>query len=326
MPSNTPRKHHTVTAGYLRRFALNKRIDIHRGSATTRKGARGVAFQLDYWGSPDVAAKMEAWLGKEEDRALDVLSDLGSLWPLRGDDRGALGIFMAIHVVRTPAYGGLIRQMGARADEEILTENATELGLSPEEVEVYAELLRGDDIHAHTLTRQARYIGSYLASMHWSLVEFEEPLITSDQPVVLLPPIPVPITPASAQFPTGLAATFEGRFTLDPHHALVMSWDENPTEPTVQGTYAQARSINVALKAQAVSEWYSQPGTAPPFLVPPHLQERVYAISQELRPGYSVERARSSARRQHAEGIVDKMIMGENPGQMPWAVMAVDET
>jgi hypothetical protein len=326
MSSNAPRKHHTVTAGYLRRFALDKRIKIHRGATTTTKGVRGVAFQLDYWGSTDVATKMEAWLGKEEDRALEVLSDLSSRWPPRGDDRGALGIFMAIHVVRTPAYSGLIRQLGARADEEILAENAAELGLTPEEVEVYAELLRGDDVHAHALTRQARYIGSHLASMHWTLAEFDEPLITCDQPVVLLPPVPVPVTPASAQFPAGLAATFEGRFTLDPHHALVMSWDEDPTEPILQGTYAQACSINAALKAQAMSEWYSQPGTTPPFLMLPYATERVYAISQELRPGYSVERARSSGRRQHAEGIVDKMVEGEHPGQMPWAVLSVDET
>jgi hypothetical protein len=58
---------------------------------------------------------MESWLTKEEKRALDVLSGLPTRWPLRGDDRGGLGIFMAIHVVRTPAYGGFVRQMGERA-------------------------------------------------------------------------------------------------------------------------------------------------------------------------------------------------------------------
>jgi hypothetical protein len=323
--SNTPHKHHTVTAGYLRRFALDKKIDVHRGGTTRRKGVRGVAFQLDYWGSPGVATKMEAWLEKHENRALDVLSDLSSRWPLRDDERGAIGIFMAIHVVRTPAYSGLMRQMGERANREVLEENAEKFGLSAEAVEMYAELLRSDDVHAHTLTRQARYIGSYLASMHWSLVEFGEPLITCDQPVVLLPPIAVPVTPASAQLPTGLAATFEGRFTLDPHQALVMSWDDDPTEPKVQGTYAQACSINAALKAQAMPEWYSQPGTTPPLLMPLHLEERVYAISQELRPGYSVEHARLSRRRRHAEGILDKMIEGEHPGQMAWAALSVED-
>lgn len=325
MQPNAPRKHHTVTAGYPRRFALDKRIDVHRGRTITRKGVRGVAFQLDYWGSPDVAANMEEWLGKEEDRALDVLSDLNARWPLRGDDRGALSIFMAIHVVRTPAYGGLIRHLGARADEEILAENVAELWLTPGEAGVYAELLRSDDVHANTLTRQARYIGSYLASMHWSMVEFDEPLITSDQPVVLLPPVQAPVTPATALMPAGLAATFEGRFTLDPHHALVMSWDEDPTEPTVQGTYRQACNINATLKAQSMSEWYSRPGTTPPFLMPPYLEERIYAISQELRPGYSVERARASGRRQHAEGIINRMVEGKHPGQMPFAVLSVNE-
>jgi hypothetical protein len=326
MASNAPRKHHTVTAGYLRRFAHDKRISIHRGATTTTNGVRGVAFQLDYWGSPEVATKMEDWLGKEEDRALDVLSNLDARWPPRSDDRGALAIFMAIHVVRTPAYGALIRQMGARADREVVAESAADLGLTPEEAEAYVELLRGDDVHANTLTRQAHYIGSYLASMHWTLVEFEEPLITGDQPVVLLPPIPVPVTPATALMPAGLAATFEGRFTLDPHHALVMSWNEDATEPKLEGNYRQACSINAALKAQSMSEWYSRPGTTPPLLMLPYLEERVYAISQELQPGYSAERARASGRRQHAEGIVDQMVAGEHPGQMPFAVLTVNES
>jgi len=51
--------------------------------------------------------------------------------------------------------------------------------------------------------------------------------------------------------------------------------------------------------AHAMSERYSRPGTTSPFLMMPYLEEHVYAISQELRPGYSVERARSSGRRQH---------------------------
>jgi hypothetical protein len=327
VPSNTPRKHHTITAGYLRRFSRQSRIDVHRGSSTETKGVRGVGYQLDFWGSAEVALKMESWLTKEENRALDVLSDLPTRWPLRGDDRGSLGIFMAIHVVRTPAYGGFVRQMGERANHDVLAKNAPALGLTAEEVDIYAELLRSDEIHTNTLTRQARFIGSYLASMHWSLVEFGQPLITSDQPVVLLPWMPVPVTPATALLPAGLAATFEGRFTLDPHHALVMSWDEDRTEPALQGTYAQACSVNAALKAQSVSEWYSRPGTTPPFLMLPYLEERVYAISQELRPGYTVERAGASGRRQHAEEIVDRMVRGEVPlEQMPWATMAVEES
>src|ERR1700751_6066237 len=108
MARNVPRKHHTITAGYLRRFAESNRVEVHGRTGTRTEGVRGVGSQLDYWGAPDVAAKMEDWLGKKEHRALDVLSDLNARWPLRGDDRGALGIFMAIHVVRTPAYGALI--------------------------------------------------------------------------------------------------------------------------------------------------------------------------------------------------------------------------
>jgi Protein of unknown function (DUF4238) len=224
-------------------------------------------------------------------------------------NRGALGALMAMHIVRMPSYGAFVRDMGERATRDVLAE--TDHDLDAEQTAEVEAWLRGDGVHADTLWRHVMRFASFLCSMHWTLVEFEDDwLITGDQPVVLLPPVLQPITPASALLPAGLSYTLEGRFTLDPRRALLMTWSEDPEERRVSGSHAQACSINCAIKAQALQEWFSRPGMTPPFLSPPLLQERVYPISLELLPGYTTPQAGASGRRAHAERIVREMIGG----------------
>jgi hypothetical protein len=139
-----------------------------------------------------------------------------------------------------------------------------------------------------------------------------------------LPYVPSPITPASAITPQGLAATLEARFTLDPRRALLLSWRETEEE-TLAGTYAQACSINCALKKQTLQEWFCRPGSNPALYSFPLITEPpVYPISIELLPGYGVASAASSGRRQAAERIVFEMIEDQTPpSQMRW--VRVDE-
>ena len=143
-----------------------------------------------------------------------------------------------------------------------------------------------------------------LPGVHWTFVEVERDwLITGDQPVVFLPPVPQPITPASALLPAGLSYTLEGRFTLDPRRAVLMTWSEDPEERWVSGSHAQ-RLSGVGLRDQGAGAADGSPffQDAPP-LSPPLLQERVYPISQELLPGYTVPQAGASGRRAHARGL-----------------------
>jgi hypothetical protein len=227
-------------------------------------------------------------------------------------DRSALGALMGMHIVRMPSYVAFVREMGERATRDTLAK--TEHDLDAQQVAQVEDWLRGDSVHADTLWRHVRRFASFLCSMHWSLVEFEEDwLITSDQPVVLLPPVPQPITPASALLPAGLSYVLEGRFTLDPRHALLMTWREDPEELQVPGSHEQACSINCALNAQAMREWFSLPGTRPPFLSPPLLRERVYPVALELLPGYTIPKAGASGRRAHAERVVREMTESTAP-------------
>lgn len=72
--------------------------------------------------------------------------------------------------------------------------------------------------------------------------------------------------------------------------------------------------MNCAIKAQALQDWFSIPGTTPPVLSPPLIQERVYPISLELLPGDTIPHARASRPRAHGERIVREMIGGTPQG------------
>ena len=163
-------------------------MTVRKNGNVSDKGVAVVGFQRDFWGDdPELAAEMEARFEGAEKRALDVLTELPSRWPLTGDDRGLLAEFLAIHIVRMPSFGGYIRQIGEQANRETIAEGAPKHGFDDAQAAVYAELLRSDRIHADGLLRQIPRVGSMLGSMHWSIVEFPEDwLITCDQPVVML--------------------------------------------------------------------------------------------------------------------------------------------
>ncbi|MFZ1154424.1 MAG: DUF4238 domain-containing protein [Solirubrobacteraceae bacterium] len=315
-----PRKHHIVTAGYVRRFTHDDVVTVHRQDGRVYdEGPAGVGYQRDFWGSPELASRIEAAFCKLESFALNVINDIQGRWPLTGNQRAALGRFLALHIVRLPAYGGFTRMLGEYAARQTIADGVVEYQMDPEEAAVYAEALRDESVHVNSLVRQMSRIASFFCSMHWSLVEFPEDwLISCDQPVVLLPYSLSPITPASAITPQGLAATLEGRFTLDPRHALLLTWHETE-EATLAGTYAQACSINCALRAQTLQEWFCRAGSTPPFLSPPLAEERIYPISIELLPGYSVGSAAASKRRLAAEDLVLRMVNEQTPAsKMRW--------
>ena len=240
---------------------------------------------------------------------------LKSRWPLTDEDRVTLARFVSLHIVRTPAFGEWLRALGNKTAKEVLAEAAVKHELDEEQLTPYAERLASPHMHAQTLLRQVNRAASPLLSMHWSIIEFpEDSLIGCDQPVVLIPCArPDRITPASAIPPFGVMGTFEGRFTLDPRHVLLMTWVESGEEPWLTGDRIGASHINASLKAQAVDEWFRRPGTIPPFISAPLLGERVDPISPALFRGYTPRRAVASPRRHAAGRSVMKMVASRLP-------------
>lgn len=268
-------------------------------------------------GPQALAEKVEGILTRNESDALALLANLKSRWPLVDEDRLTLGRFVSLHIVRTPAFGKWLRALGNKTAKEVLAEAAVKHELDEEQLAPYAERLASPHMHAQTLLRQVNRAASLLSSMHWSIIEFpEDLLIGCDQPVVLIPfARPDRITPESAIPPFGVAGTFEGRFTLDPRHALVMTWVESGEEPWLAGDRIGASHINASLKAQTVDEWFRRPGTIPPFISAPLLEERVDPISPALFRGYTLQRAVASPRRHATVRCVTKMVEEQTPDE-----------
>ncbi len=316
--TGAPRRNHTVSAGYLSRFAKGGRLTVHHATRGTREdGPRAVGFQKDFWGPARLAREVEEAFNKCENPALRALRKLSERWPLETPERALLAQFLAIHVIRTPAFSVFARRSGVESVRDVAQRHR----LAPDEVAAATEWIMGPHMHANALIGQIGRIASIFSSMQWTLVQFDHDfLITCDQPVMLLPLVSTPITPASSVPPNGFPATVEVRFTLDPRQMLLMTWAEIPdSEHPIKGTHSQACSVNCALQAQALEEWVYRPGTTPPFLSPPLLQRRIYPISFELISGYTFKVATQSRRRVEADRLMAKMIEEDAPrDRMRW--------
>lgn len=309
-----------MSAGLVRRFAGptpgGKQVTVHhRLKGEYDQGPNGVGYEFDYWGPPDLAEKVEGILARNESDALSLLSNLESRWPLTDEDRVALARFVSLHIVRTRAFTKFLGEVGKKAATEVLAESAAEHNLDEDAIAPYAELLESPHMHAQQVVRQVNRVASPLLSMHWTIIEFaEDVLIGCDQPVILIPwARPDRLSPESVIPPFGMMATFEGRFTLDPRHALLMTWVDSGEEPWLTGDRIQASHINASVKALAVDEWFRRPGTSPPFISAPLLEERVDPIAPALFRGYTLQRAAASPRRRAAEQAVIKMVLEQTP-------------
>jgi hypothetical protein len=228
---------------------------------------------------------------------------------------------MALHIVRTPAFGLFL---GLVTEDAIINERRRGR-VPPESFDAVASFFRGPRMHAHALLGLIARIGSLLCAMRWVLVRFvEDVLVTSDQPVVTIPLTP-PGRPESARVvpPGGFLDTLEVRFSLDPRTLLLLSWsEEEDAREAYEGTFAQAREVNCSVSYQADREWFYRPGTVPQRLIPPWLEPRIVPLAPQLLSGYDVQVAERSSRRRAADLTMTRMISEDAPRDvMRWPTL-----
>lgn len=311
----TPRNIHIASAGYLRRFAVGGHVMVHdvETGVRARRGVKAAARRLDWWGrEPGLAEAIEKSLSQCEGPALAYLRTLDRRWPVERDAKAVIAQFIAIHVVRTPAFGVLLRDTA----EAAIADERARGRIKPEDFEEAAKVFRGERIHAHSLLGQITRIASVLMSMQWIRVQFADGLlITGDQPVVALPWMPEGRQPNMAVMPVGgFLDTMEIRFSVDPQSALIMTWhpDEDAAEG-VEGTFSQACNLNNSISRQADKEWFFRPDTVPHQLDPATLQRVVLPISPDLIRGYTPQLARSSPRRRAADQLMQEIVRDNMP-------------
>jgi len=151
-------------------------------------------------------------------------------------------------------------------------------------------------------------------------------LASSDQPVVPVPLIaPHASVPVAAIPQTGLLSTFEYRIALDPRHALVMCWlDEPYAKDPVPGDYRVAANLNIATAGQAEKHAYWPSEVQVPFVCAPEVGGLSDVVSLSLSPRYTLAAVRRSRRRERTRAILEGMI--EEGIKMPGKIETVSVT
>jgi hypothetical protein len=146
--------------------------DVATGESK-RRGVRAVARRRDWWGTePGLSEVVETSFNQCESPALRSLRALDKDWALTAESRALLAQFIAIHVVRTPAFGTFVRGTTEAAIDDFRDRGT----IAPESFDGAADLFRRPRMHANTLLGQITRIASLFCSMQWVLVRFNEDL------------------------------------------------------------------------------------------------------------------------------------------------------
>ena len=201
-----PRRIHLVSQCHIRGFATDDRVALRNtdGSHESARRVASVGWRPGWWG-PDgaLSQNVEELLRETEDRAAPILREVESRWPFVLDDRAQIAQFVAIHVVRGPAWRDAY---GVASMQAMSTELRSRRWDDNVERLAFADFV-GDPLRAQAMLKDVPRIASILMSMCWSLIRFDDPLVGScDQPVVwyplLLPRQTTPIRAVSAwRFP-----------------------------------------------------------------------------------------------------------------------------
>lgn len=306
---------HIVPAGSLRAWAINKQIAVRRPGDPAiypnnprRAGTRGPFYRRHRPDSTQVD-DVEWSLSQAESRSLPIMREIEQRWPLSREDKGVLGQFIALQLVRGPGFydwlsgfrGEEFARMraaeGAKSEPNIPTLEATQDFLATE-----------TQAHVRMISLVPK-IGTLFGSTYWALMRFERPLIAiSDHPVVVWPLNATSLPHDQELSIEGQQNSLEVRYPVSPHLALVMSWLDEPNEeePVIGGNRQQACNLNTLTIAQTDEQWFHMLGTSPPTTT-----GHLLPLSPQIHPGYSAVAARSSARRRAAVELVQPL-MGEN--------------
>lgn len=202
----------------------------------------------------------EGAMSRLEGKALPVIRRVEELWPLEGKERGHVAEFMALQLMRTPAwrewYGGALERAEAN------TEGAK---ASAEARAAAAQIMRSDQQRHTRIGENLAPVGTVFLNMRWTLLRCgASRLATSDHPVVTVPLAAERLRAITAVPEDGVLGTAEARLALSPRHLLVLSWADDWSAERIQKmTVRQLRNHNAAVIEQADVQWFHHPQHRP---------------------------------------------------------------
>ena len=309
---------HVVPAGYLRPWTHGAKIAMRlvgreQVSTSVRNvGVRSVGVRKNIYRRerPTTGETIHdtEWSNQQlENEALPVISSLASRWPLGMDDKGRVALFFALQYVRGPAFKAWHeRHMQPIIDAVRSDPVATTVPTPDESPEEVADKVIGhlsSDTHRLVkMIKATRTVAVAFGSMRWTLVTFAKPrLVTSDQPVVVWPLARGRARPCPNDLNSGVTDTLEVFVPIASQLLLLMTWIRGPDLPAViPGANRHIATANAFVVANADAQWFHEPGVKPWRLAAGPRDP----LSAELIPGYDVEAASRSKRRQDVAPLV----------------------
>jgi hypothetical protein len=320
---------HITTAAYLTGWAdpasgQLARIRVSTGAGrppSELKKPRSVGARRRFFGpDPKVRRRAEQRFNFYEDKGIQALNRLGDSWPPRHDERIDIGCLVGVHMVRTPAF---VAVTGARSRAEFERKLPSyRETMSAEQIDQLQTHFDSSTYQIDTMLDLVLKQASLLASMHWTMLEFADPLLaSSDQPVSVVPLLvdgqtaPVEAAPAS-----GFLACEEIRFPIDPWRCLLLTWIEGfDSERALHPSDGIASEINRATIAQADREWFHHPARRATVLKAGSFKDNLCGgVAHQLDPQYDTEYARTSPRRRHTNKLMEEMIDDDISNAVVW--------
>jgi len=302
---------HIVPRNYLDNFAIDGTIAMRMAGWPASKpvSTRGAAVRKSFYSRtrPDGSRidDVEWSLAQLEGVTAPLLRNIGTAWPLDRDTKTKLAELFAYQLIRGPQWkdwhenftrrftANYPRDAGRNAKDRVA-------------IEMAGQNLLTDTSRLTRMLSLGTKITAILASMHWTLLEFNRPwVVTSDHPVVMWPLSEHARTPQSTSMDAGVLETLEVRVPVSPRRTILMTWSEDPDDesPHVRGCRDHAANLNAFTIAQADRQWFHQPGAPTPIAC-----GRLLPLSTQLIRGYTAAAANNSRRRGRTSAIVQPMV------------------
>lgn len=301
---------HIVPKSYLVNFAVDGMLEMRlKGEPAPRLvSVRDAAVRTGFYARtrPDGSRidDIEWSLSHLENAAAPLLRELRERWPFSTQEKATLAQLFGYQLIRGPrwkeSYEALTRSfVHEQRNAEWPTNDV------PDAVEKLGQHLLSSTAQHTRMLGMGFKVASSLGSMHWTLIEFNSPLLaTSDHPVVPWPIGDASRSPQPTPMNAGILETLEIRVPVSPWLAVTMTWiDDVDREQPIAGTRQHAANLNAFTVAQAEMQWFYRPGSKPPVA-----SGRLLALSPQLLTGYDQHAACTSRRRSATSGIIQKRI------------------